>query len=503
MDGIYDIGLPEPVPEPFNMAAYVLQRATERGPAPALELHGADTPKTWSFSEILASVQEVAAGLRDTGLTPGDIVLMRLGNTVEFPLVFLAALWAGYVPVPTSAALTQAETDWIARGLAPRLCIGHAPLALPGGVPCLRPEDLHTGGQMDAPHLGDANRLGYVIYTSGSSGTPRAVAHAHRAIWARRMMYQGWYGLTGIDRVFHAGAFNWTYTLGVGLMDPWALGATALIRAEGVANAELPDVLARSNASVFAAAPGVYRQILKSDAKIDLPHLRHALSAGEALPASVRAAWHARTGTEIYEALGMSECSTYISAHPRRQAPPGVAGFAQAGRRLAVLDSNGQPQPFGTPGTLGIHRRDPGLMLGYLGDEAATRARMKGDWFDTGDRATLAADGTVRYLGRDDDMMNAGGYRVAPLEVEAAFARLPAMSECAATEVAIKADAKVIALFYTAAAPIPEADLKAHAETHLARYKQPRLYLYQTNLPRNANGKLNRKALRAGFEAPL
>ena len=82
-------------------------------------------------------------------------------------------------------------------------------------------------------HMGDPDRLGYIIYTSGTSGRPSAVMHAHRAIWARQMMVRGWYDLKPEDRVMHAGAFNWTYTLGTGLMDPWTAGATALIPAAG------------------------------------------------------------------------------------------------------------------------------------------------------------------------------------------------------------------------------------------------------------------------------
>ena len=78
------------------------------------------------------------------------------------------------------------------------------------------------------------------------------------------MMFDGWYGLRATDRLMHAGAFNWTYTLGTGLMDPWTMGATALIPEPGVAPAALPTLLARHEATIFAAAPGVYRQLLKN-----------------------------------------------------------------------------------------------------------------------------------------------------------------------------------------------------------------------------------------------
>jgi len=484
------------------MAAYVLRHAGDLATKPALERHGLNGHEVLRYDALALGVQQVAAGLRATGLAPGARVLMRLGNVLDFPLVYLGALWAGCVPVATSSQLTQPEVDAMAKGLSPDLCVAQAGLPVPSDVRVVAPEALHGPDRMEAPHLGDPDRLGYVIYTSGSSGVPRPVAHAHRAIWARRMMYQGWYGLRTQDRVCHAGAFNWTYTLGVGLMDPWAMGATAILRDESLSNADLPKLLERSEATIFAAAPGVYRQALKPGIRFpSLPSLRHGLSAGEALPPRLRNAWRSRTGTEIYEALGMSECSTYISAHPGRQAPEGAVGFVQAGRRVTVLDGAGHPCPFGTPGTLAIDRRDPGLMLGYLNAPEATAARMKGGWFDTGDRATLGADGLVHFLGRDDDMMNAGGYRVSPLEVERAFATLPGLRDCAAVELPVNSETRVIALFFVGAPALDEAALKAHAEGQLARYKQPRLFLRRAALPHNANGKLNRKALRASYEA--
>jgi acyl-coenzyme A synthetase/AMP-(fatty) acid ligase len=147
-----------------------------------------------------------------------------------------------------------------------------------------------------------------------------AVSHAHRAILARQQMHQHWEGLTRTDRLLHAGALNWTYTLGTGLLDPWTVGATALIPAAGTPATQLPTLMARAEATILAAAPGVFRQLLRTDLP-PLPQLRHGLSAGEALPDSLRAQWHHRTGTDLHEALGMSEVSTYLSGSATRPAP--------------------------------------------------------------------------------------------------------------------------------------------------------------------------------------
>ncbi|MFN7223553.1 MAG: class I adenylate-forming enzyme family protein [Paracoccaceae bacterium] len=500
MLSIIDTGPAPAVYAPFNMAAHVLAASAARLPDKmALQIITPSGAERWSYARLLAAVQGCATGLVARGLQPGDRVLMRLANQVEFPILFLGALAAGMVPVATSSQLTTPEITPMAARIAPRLIVASPGVALPDAPDCpvLRDADIRDMERLPpAPfHTGDPDRVGYIIFTSGTSGSPMAVVHAHRAILARQMMHHDWEGLTESDRLLHAGAFNWTYTLGTGLMDPWTVGATALIPGAGVEAAHLPLLMKRFDATIFAAAPGVYRQMLRAPLPA-LPRLRHGLSAGEKLSQDTRAAWVAATGTPICEALGMSEISTFVSESPDRQAPDGATGFAQTGRRIAALGPDLAPVPRGEPGQLAIDRHDPGLMLGYLDAPDATSARTAGDWFLTGDSVVIDAAGAVTYLGRDDDQMNAGGYRVSPVEVEAAMARCPGLLEAAVTEVEVKPGVTVIACFYTAATPLADADLAAHAEAHLARYKQPRLFRHLTALPRGANAKLNRRALR-------
>lgn len=481
-----------PCPRPFNMAAHVLRHAEALADKPALIVLG-DQPEVWSYARLAAAVRGVGTGLRALGLQPGDRVLMRLGNTAAFPVLFLAAIAVGLVPVPTSAALTVAEITVMAQAVSPALVVAGDGVALPAGaVPVLRQSDLLAMTALPRCEylITDPDQLAYIVFTSGTSGRPMPVAHAHRALWARRMMHQGWQGLGPDDRLLHAGAFNWTYTLGTGLLDPWTLGATALIPGPGTAPADLGALLARHEPTIFAAAPGVYRQMLKAPLPA-LPKLRHGLSAGESLPAALRAAWQSATCTDVHEALGLSECSTFLSGSPMRPAPIGFAGYPQAGRRIAVLDDLGRPAD---TGIFAIHRSDPGLMLGYLDAPEATAARYSGDWFLTGDHVAQAPDGAIRYLGRRDDMMNAGGYRVSPLEVEAALAACPGVTDCAVTEVPGRDGTRIIACFYTAGVDMTAA-LTAHAAQNLARYKQPRRFIRLDALPRNANNKLNRRAL--------
>ncbi|WP_375267382.1 class I adenylate-forming enzyme family protein [Planktotalea sp.] len=493
----------QPCPSPFNMAAYVLAAAAHAPDKIALEVL-ADEKQCWSFAQIESAVRGVATGLLNTGLQENDLVMLRIGNTADFPIAYLGIIAVGMVAVPTSSALTQSEITKMAQAVKPSAILQDDALA----VPEIRgAQSISLGSLRDmyalppAPwHMADAERPAYVVFTSGTSAAPRAVQHAHRAIWARRMMHKDWYDISSEDRLLHAGAFNWTFTLGTGLMDPWSVGATALIAKDGTPPENLPYLLAQSKATLFAAAPGVFRKIVRVHMP-KLPHLRHALSAGEKMPVALHAAWTEATGLKVYEAFGMSECSTFISSSPQRETSPDHIGLPQKGRNVAVLTQEGNPAPVGEIGTIAIHRSDPGLMLGYLNDTAGTKARFQGEWFLTGDLGQTDAKGAISYAGRSDDMINAGGFRVSPLEIETVFQRNRAINQCAAIEVKLKTGVSLIALCYVTEGDLEQNELEALANQHLARYKHPRIYHPCDTLPSSANGKLLRRVLRAQIEA--
>ncbi len=503
MLSISDNGPQAPCPSPFNLAAHVLAKAAANPDKTALEVMSLSGLESWSYGRLEATVRAIGTGFLNAGLKAGDIVLLRLGNTVEFPLAYLGAIAVGLVPVPTSSQLTLFEVEKIITQLSPAAVVAGKGVACPEDGAFLRLTEADLLAMHSLPpclppcdyDMGAPERLAYIVYTSGTSGSPRAVMHAHRAIWARQMMVDGWYGLSASDRLCHAGAFNWTYTLGTGLMDPWTIGATALIPADGVPPEQLPELMKRYKPSIFAAAPGVYRKMLKSGEAFSLPDLRHGLSAGEKLSETIREDWRAATGCEVYEAYGMSECSTFLSASPTHPAEASCLGLPQEGRTVALLGENG-PVELGEQGQIAVHKSDAGLMLGYYGAEAETQARFDGDWFLTGDLGVMRDSGQIEYAGRADDIMNAGGYRVSPLEVEHALQGFTGLTGLAVTEVEVKQDVRVIACFYTSESPLDEPALEAFAERRLAAYKRPKIYRRIDELPLGPNGKIRRALLR-------
>ena len=496
-----------PTPDRFNIARYCLAEPAGRLPdKTALIIAGNDgDERRWCYRDLDRAVRRLAGGLRAAGAQPGERLMIRMDNDLPYLLTFFAALAAGLVAFPSSAALTSGEAEflledsgslWLA--ISDHLVLDHPPAA---GVRLLPEAEVirlaETGPEIE-PADTAADDPAFLIYTSGTTGRPKGVLHGHRTAWGRRPMYQGWYGISEGDVMLHAGAFNWTYTLGVGLLDPWANSATAVLYNGAADPAIWPDLIARFGVTLFAV-PSLYRRILKygdlTPAK--LASLRHGLTAGEALPPALLAEWRGRTGRDLYEALGMSEISTYISTGPGMEIRPGSPGKPQPGRRVAILDpESGEPLPAGETGLLAVHRSDPGLMLGYWQRPEEEDLVYRGDWFAGGDLAHLDADGYLWFHGRNDDILKTQGYRLSPLEIERVLEQHPDIADVAVGEVVVGDGLSVLAAFVVShGAGVTETGILDWATHRLATYKQPRRVIFLDRLPRTANGKLRRREL--------
>jgi acyl-coenzyme A synthetase/AMP-(fatty) acid ligase len=501
--------LREPVPARFNLARYCLaENARLRPHVTALTVVGDGAALRWTHAELDLKVRRLAAGLQELGLEPGARVMIRMGNEANAALAYFAAIAGGFTPLLASSQLTFEEADFLLNDCgAAVLALGAAfeDEAHEGNRIVLRGADLERlAGTAPIDDYADtgAEDPAYLVYTSGTTSRPKGVLHAHRAAWARRPMRAHWTGLGPGDVMLHAGAINWTYTLGVGVVDPLSAGGSAVLYNGHPDPAVWLRLIAEHRATVFAAVPGVYRQILKyaEPEQADLSSLRHGLSAGAALPVSLLAEWRARTGKEIFEAFGMSECSTFISSGPSTPVHPGSPGRPQPGRVVATLPAEGgeTPLPVGETGVLAVRRDEPGLMLRYWNRPEEEREAFRGDWFVSGDLVAFDAEGYMHHHGRADEVMNAGGYRVSPAEVEKCLLTFDGVAEAAAAERPGRdADTTIIKAYVVmrdGAAP-DEAAILAHCHEHLAAYKRPRAVAFLDALPRNANGKLNRRAL--------
>lgn len=459
---------------------------------------------TITRAELRERARREARVLADIGVDPGDRVVLRLGNGIDFAATWFGALALGAIAVPVSTGLTRDELAFIAEDATPRalVCDATDDVALDlDGIVLSGRADIERPLPIAPVHAEDP---AWLVYTSGTSSRPRGVLHAHRALAARRIMLDAWTGLQPGDVVLHTGRMNWSYTLGVGLMDPLLAGATSLIY-DGPNNPRTwMSLLREERATVFATVPTILRQMV-ARAPDELGEatatLRHVLSAGESLSAAVRQRWRELTGVEVFEALGMSECSTYVSSGPGTPVRAGRVGRSQPGRPIAILPFERgatQPLPPGTPGLLAVSTSDPGMMLRYWNDPEADRETRRGTWFVGGDVAEIDRDGYLTFHGRADDVINVFGHRVSSLEVEHVIEHHPGVRECAVVTTEVRADVEIPVAWIVRVdgTDVSANELRDWAQAHLAPYKRPRAWEFTAALPRTANGKVRRAELR-------
>ena len=519
------------IPEYFNIAAACtdahLGTPVEQRTAVLCDTAGVGAAQL-TFGELARSTSQFAQLLRDVDVDVGERVLIRLPNCLEYSIVFLGAMKRGALPVPTSVLLTAEEVLFLARDSGARalvtdratwnamaaaierieqlthvLLVGTGPYAPATRV---RVVDLAPAlaaiSRWEPAHRTRADDPAYLVYTSGTTGYPKGALHAHRALLGHLPASEYWFDFQADgDRVLHSGKYNWTYVLGTGLMDPLYRGVTTIVH-EGPSDAATwPRLIAAYGATIFIGVPTLYRQILQKTVygRSDVPTLRHCMSAGELLSGEVLAAWRERFGQSIYEGLGMTECSYYISQPRRGTIRPGSTGFPQPGHTVKLLDPETlQEVAVGDEGMLCIARSDPGLLLRYWNRPEETAAAFHGDWFLTGDYARFDADGYLWFLGRKDDVIKSFGYRVSPYEVERVLKDHPGIADCAAVGEEV-APTKVIVAAYVVPHPginLSADDVLAFARQHLASYKAPRVVHLVADLPRTRNGKVLRRALR-------
>ncbi|MBF0350009.1 MAG: acyl--CoA ligase [SAR324 cluster bacterium] len=498
----------------FNLTEFVLGNNARRFPEKSglIFVHHAEQEEVWSFFRFFQTTQRVAGAFRSLGLSKGERVVIRLPNSPDFALAFFGAIYAGLIPVPCSTQLQAEEVDYLITNAQAALLIVSAQLPHPAKIAGTCTKILHEQFReflnFQDPVLAPSTQAedpAYIIYTSGTSGYPKGVLHAHRSILGRQPIRTDWMGVSEQDVLLHTGQLNWSYTLGIGLMDPWATGATTVLYG-GAKNIEIwPALMEKHQVTLFASVPGIYRQLLRHHhlRPEHLAHLRHVMVAGEALSVALLEQWTQTTGVPMYEALGMSEISTYISNGPHVEVKPGSPGKPQAGRTVVILpaDKGESPLPAGEEGLIAVHRSDPGLMLGYWNMPEEESSVFRGEWFVGGDLGVMDEEGYIWYHGRNNELMNPMGYRVSPLEIERVLLQHPDVADAGVTEIHLDTGISIIVAFLVLRHPdhATADQIIQWSQTHLAHYKCPREIRFIEQLPRTSNNKLARRQLISFF----
>ncbi|MFY9075693.1 AMP-dependent synthetase [Malaciobacter mytili] len=485
---------------------------------------------TITYKELSEKSDQICNFLTSIGLEARDRVLVCLKNSLAYPISFFGAIKAGIIAVPTSTLLSGSEVKYLAEDSQASAIVLSASMyenlvpylenidnlktiivaatdsiegfKKPKGMNVYALNDILANTDKTPNHYNSkSGEPAYLVYTSGTTGYPKGVLHSHRSLVGRTPATEYWFNFKKNDRIMHSGKFNWTYVLGSALMDPLYNGHT-VIAYEGANDASTwINLIKKHECTIFIGVPTIYRQIIqKTDFTLnDCPSLRYCMSAGEHLSTEMIEAWRDRFKQDIFEAIGMSECSYYISHSVNNPIRPGSAGFVQPGHIVKLLNPETLEEVgVEEEGMICIGEDDPGLFLEYwqLEDETA-KARHDG-YFFTGDYAKKDKDGYIWFIGRKDDIINTFGFRVSPHEIERVVKTHPLVADCVAFGLEIEKEKTLVAIAvigHNELTKEQEEEVLAFSQANLAKYKAPKRIFTMKDYPRTKNGKVLRKQL--------
>ncbi|EAR50512.1 malonyl-CoA synthase [Oceanicola granulosus HTCC2516] len=474
-----------------------------------------------SYSAFLARAAGFAHALSRLGLAPGDRVAVQLDKSAGMLAVYAACVQAGLVFLPLNTAYTPAEVDYFLGDSGARLFL--TPTRAAGELGTLAARHGAAHGTLDSDgggSLGDLARsqprtfptvprarddLAAILYTSGTTGRSKGAMLSQQNLLSNAETLAGLWRFSASDVLLHALPLFHTHGLFV---------ATNVTLRAGGAMVLLPkfdlDALLgwMPRATALMGVPTFYTRLL-ADERFTAERasgMRLFVSGSAPLLAETHRAFEARTGHRILERYGMTETNMSCSNPYDGERRPGTVGPPLPGVEARVCDEAGTELARGETGVLEV--RGPNVFRGYWQMPEKTAAELRPDgWFITGDLATMSDDGYVTIVGRAKDLVISGGLNVYPKEVEEALDALPGVGESAVIGVPHPdLGEAVVAVIAHGPGPAPDADALADALAgRLARFKQPRRYLFVEALPRNTMGKVQKAALRAehaGLFAP-
>ena len=518
-----------PTPERFNWAFDTFD-GWARDPAKlALLWVAADgQPRRFTYAELAERSRRFANALAGLGVAAGERVFIMLPRVYQWWEIVLGCIRARAVSVPGTTLLTTKDIEYrlniaeasvvitdednqekIERVLPRCPTVKHRIVVGRGGgwheyEPLLR----RASPQMAHPRNASGDPM-MIYFTSGTTGYPKMVLHTHASYPIGHVITgKFWLDNTPDDLHWTISDTGWAQAAWTCLFAPWNMGAALFVwdaRGKRFEPEEALTMFERFPITTFFAPPTAYRMLVQEPLKkYRFPTLRHCLGAGEAVNPEVIAAWKEGTGHHIYEGYGQTETVLVAATFPATPWKPGSMGPAAPGHRLAIVDETGRELPRGSEGDIAIAvkpERPVGMFREYWKNPEATANCHRGDWYVTGDRASMDEDGYIWFVGRADDVINSASYRIGPFEVESALVEHPAVQEAAVIGKPDALRGEIVKAFVVLAPGYPPTDalvgeLQEHVKTVTAPYKYPREIEFVPDLPKTISGKIRRTELR-------
>jgi long-chain acyl-CoA synthetase len=483
--------------------------------------------RTTSYSDLCARVNRFSHAIRSAGVTPTERIAAMLANNDSYFVVALGAQQVGVHLVPLNTHLSADEVAYIIRDSQPRMLLVDESLADLGRAAADAAE-VPLEQRIGIEAIGDWRSLSHLIddepatlpdsrvfaqimlYTSGTTGRPKGVVYPvalgrtpeesiaavdplmrRRGMWTdpdavslvTGPLYHGAPGAWGLQGLHHGHT--------IVLLDKWdSEGVLQLVEKHRVTTAQMAPI----HFHRLLALPDEVR------ARYDVSSLQVVSHAGAACPVETKQRMMDWLGPVLYEYYASSEgYGTSITPQEWLEHPGSVGRADADGAQMKVLDDDGNELGPDEVGTLWI-RNPGGILSSYLNDEAKTEASHRDGFYTAGDQARIDNDGWVYIVDRRTDLILSGGVNIYPAEVERALADHPAVADVAVVgradpEWGKRVHAVVVPAVGVTPGPDLEADIRAHAEQSLARFKLPRTIEFRDSLPYSPTGKLLRRLL--------
>jgi benzoate-CoA ligase len=493
----------------------IVDRRVEDGLAEKVAYVAADA--TLTYEELRRQVNRAGGLLRELGVRREQRVLLALDDTTVFPIVFLAAMKIGAVPVPVSVLdkeenfrhyVADTYTDLVVTdaGCLPRLggaLQGAGVRFVARGGDGEGVTELDAALAAQAPELDPVavhrDDMAFWLYSSGSTGKPKGVVHLHHDIEVTCENYaRGVLGLGASDRTFSTTKLFHAYGLGNGLTFPLSVGATSVLMAGPTRPEPILETLRRHRPSVFFSVPGLFGALVRHpDADGALDSARFSVSAAEPLPPTTLGRWQERFGHDIVDGIGSTEMLHIYCSNRPDKVRAGTSGWPVPGYDLRLVADSGEVLQGAAVGALEV--RGDSCAAFYWHQHTKTKASMRGDWFASGDRYERREDGAYAYVGRVDDMLKVGGLWVSPVDMEHVLMEHPRVSGVGVVGMTVEGASRVAAYVECSGPRGDDAladELRTWCKERMRRYEYPHVVRFVDSLPRTLTGKVQRFQLR-------
>ncbi len=546
----YSPGVPAHLDYPPVLLTELVANAVRRwGGRTALAYYGA----RWSYSRFWAESERFAASLEREGVRPGDRVAVYLPNCPGFAIALFGVLRLGAIAVQVSPLYVGDDLVRVLKDSKPKALVTleilypnlakveaqvripavfvarlrefypawkrpfvnlvlrrqHLPTRFPAGPGVRRwAHAVRTPGTVPF-HPGDpATTVAVFQYTGGTTGTPKAAMLTHRNLVANILQTNTWNTtrVEGKEVIVAAIPFFHIYGLTVGLLMGLADGATVVIQTRPEVG-ELLGLIDRYRPTQFPGVPALYQALARRTDldRHDIRSIKFCLSGSAPLPREVQRRFEAATGGRLLEGYGLTEASPVTHANPTEgERRPGSIGLPLPDTDQRIVDpwDGSRSLAVGEIGELAV--RGPQVMLGYYRQPEETAGVLQDGWLRTGDLARLDADGYAYIVDRKKDMINVGGLKVYPREVEEVLLEHPAVADAAVVGVPDEAHGEVPKGFVVRkpGVSVGADELIAFVRSKIAHYKAPRSIEFRDALPRSGVQKVLRRVLREDVGSP-